>query len=61
MICAADDPYEKSPKEYAVTFRAPGRSIRVLGGEGYKTVESREDGVYAVSVKSNEGILITAR
>ena len=61
MICAADDPHETAPKEYAVTFRAPGRSIRVLGGEGYKTVESREDGVYAVSVKSNEGILITAR
>ena len=60
MICAADDPYEKEPKEYQVTFRAPDRCIRALGGEGYQTVTDL-GGVYAVTVRSNEGVLITAR
>lgn len=60
MICAADDPYEKEPKEYQVTFRAPNRCIRALGGEGYRTVTDL-GGVYAVTVRSNEGVLITAR
>lgn len=60
MICAADDPYEKEPKEYQVTFRAPNRCVRALGGEGYKTVTDL-GGVYAVTVRSNEGVLITAR
>ena len=60
MICAADDPYEKEPKEYQVTFRAPNRCVRTLGGEGYRTVTDL-GGVYAVTVRSNEGVLITAR
>ena len=60
MICAADDPYEKEPKEYQVTFRAPNRCVRALGGEGYKTITDL-GGVYAVTVRSNEGVLITAR
>ena len=61
MVCAADDPYEKAPKEYNVTFRAPDRCVRALGGNGYKTVTDLGGGLYAVSVKSNEGVLITAR
>ena len=61
MVCAADDPYDKDPKEYHITFRAPDRCVRALGGEGYKTVTHLGDGLYAVSVKSNEGVLITAR
>ena len=60
MICAADDPYEKEPKEYQITFRAPNRCVRALGGEGYRTVTDL-GGVYAVTVRSNEGVLITAR
>ena len=61
MVCAADDPYEKNPKSYRITFRAPDRAIRALGGSGYKTVTDLGDGLYAVDVVSNEGILITAR
>ena len=61
MVCAADDPYEKDPKEYNITFRAPDRCVRALGGNGYKTVTDLGDGVYAVAIKSNEGVLITAR
>ena len=61
MVCAADDPYESDPKEYNITFRAPDRCVRALGGDGYKTVTHLGDGIYAVAVKSNEGVLITAR
>ena len=61
MVCAADDPHETDPKEYNITFRAPDRCVRALGGDGYKTVTDLGDGVYAVAVKSNEGVLITAR
>ena len=61
MVCAADDPHEKEPKAYNVTFRAPDRSVRALGGDGYRTVTDLGDGLYSVAIKSNEGILITAR
>ena len=61
MVCAADDPRETDPKEYQITFRAPDRCVRALGGDGYKTVTDLGGGVYAVTVKSNEGVLITAR
>ncbi|MBQ9781356.1 MAG: hypothetical protein IJW00_10510 [Clostridia bacterium] len=61
MVCAADDPRETDPKEYQITFRAPDRCVRALGGEGYKTVTHLGDGVYAVAIKSNEGVLITTR
>ena len=61
MICAADDPRETDPKEYNIVFTAPDRNIRALGGNGPKNVISLGDGKYAVAVKSNEGVLITAR
>lgn len=61
MVCAADDPHETDPKEYQITFRAPDRCVRALGGDGYKTVTDLGGGVYAVAVKSNEGVLIMAR
>ncbi|MBP3570544.1 MAG: hypothetical protein J6M42_01165 [Clostridia bacterium] len=61
MVCAADDPHETDPKEYSITFRAPDRCVRALGGDGYKTVTELGGGVYAVAVKSNEGVLIMAR
>ena len=61
MICAADDPRETDPKEYNIVFSAPDRNIRALGGNGPKNVIALGDGKYAVAVKSNEGVLITAR
>ena len=61
MVCAADDPHETDPKEYQITFRAPDRCVRALGRDGYKTVTELGGGVYAVAVKSNEGVLIMAR
>ena len=61
MICAADDPHDTDPKEYSIVFTAPDRCIRALGGNGPKNVISLGDDKYAVAVKSNEGVLITAR
>ena len=61
MICAADDPRETDPKEYSIVFSAPDRNVRALGGNGPKTVTDLGGGKYAVAVKSNEGVLITAR
>ena len=61
MVCAADDSYDKDPKKYNITFSAPDRCVRALGGEGYKAVTDLGGGLYAVAVKSNEGVLITAR
>ncbi len=61
MVCGADDPHEKEPKEYNVTFRAPDRCVRALGGNGYKVVTDLGGGLYSVAIKSNEGVLITAR
>ena len=61
MICAADDPYETDPKEYRITFKAYDRRLRAWSGKGYKVIEDLGDGKYAVAVKSNEGVLITAR
>ena len=61
MICAADDPYDQNPQTYHITFACPNRQVSALGGEGYLPVISMGDGVYGVEVKSNQGILITAR
>lgn len=61
MICAADDPHDAHPMTYHITFRANGRNIRALGGNGYKPVIDLGGGMYAVAVQSNEGVLITAR
>ena len=61
MVCAADDPHEKNPRAYRITFRAPNRCVHAIGGNGAKPVMMLEDGYYAVDVKSNEGVLITAK
>lgn len=61
MICAADDPHETQPKTLNITFRAPHRAVRALGGTGYKTITDLGDGLLSVSLRSNEGVLITAR
>ena len=59
MICAADDPYEKSPKTYRIRFTCD-RAVRALGGNGKVAVEALGNGEYAVTVSSNEGLLLMA-
>ena len=61
MVCAADAPHEEHNHTFRITFRAPDRCVRALGGQGYKPVIDLGGGLYAVTVTSNEGVLITAR
>lgn len=58
MLCAADDPFEQSPKSYNVTFRSDGRAISATGGEGSVPVNKLKNGYYSVQISSNQGILI---
>lgn len=61
MICPADDPMDLGEKEYNVVFSATNRRISAIGGEGKLPVVKRPDGSYCVTVRSNGGVLITAR
>lgn len=61
MICGADDPYDQDQKEYAVRFRADNRTVFALCGTGMRPVISLDDGSYAVTLKSCEGLLLIAR
>ena len=61
MICAADDPMDEQPKEVEIRFRAPGRQICAYGGSGKLPVHSLSDSIYSITVRSSDGVLITAR
>ena len=61
FICGADDPKDVSPKEYIVTFRADDREVKAISNEGELALTKREDGSYAFTMKSNGGVLITAK
>jgi len=61
MVCAADDPYEKDPKEYSIVFRTDDREVKAYCGNGEVEVKLLDDGHHAVKIKSNEGVLITAK
>ena len=61
MICPADDPMDLGQKEYNIVFKAQDRCISAIGGNGKLPVAKRDDGSYSVTVRSNCGVLITAR
>lgn len=61
MIAAADDPYDRDTKEINILFKADGRRITALGGNGNIPVERTADGYCSVTIKSNDGVLITAK
>lgn len=61
FICAADDPEDVNPKSYQVLFRADGREITALTGNGKLPVTRLEDGSYSIPVQSNMGVLVVAR
>jgi hypothetical protein len=44
-----------------VTFRADEREVRAISNEGEAVLTKREDGSYALEMKSNGGVLITAK
>ena len=61
MISMADDPFNENPLEYNITFRAGGRAVRAIGGDGPILITKHEDGSYSVPVHSNMGLLLIAR
>ena len=59
MVCAADDPYDTSPKSYRIHFRTD-RRVRVIGGNGQVPVDIMPDNTGAIWIQSNQGVLIIA-
>jgi hypothetical protein len=60
FICVADDPFDKAPKTYTLRFRATGRDISILGGDGYVPMKRGADGWVECTVRSCQGLLIEA-
>ncbi len=61
MICAADDPYDEGRQTFSVVFHpAAGKTVRAIGGSGELSITKAEEGTCAVTVSSNQGILLTA-
>ena len=61
MVAAADDHYDNDEKDVTVVFKANGRRISAVGGNGYIPVSKNEDGYYEIKIRSNAGVFITAR
>ena len=61
MICAADDPYDKSPKKRTIRFRVKdGCEVRAVGGQGPFTLAKAEDGTHSFEMLSSAGVLLVA-
>ena len=60
MVCAADDPYDRSPKTLNITFTAFGKKIRAIGGCGEIQVNALGDDKFSLELPSNAGVLIIA-
>ena len=58
FICVADDPYNENPREHTLRFKAKGRKVKALGGDGPIAANSTADGCYEIPVVSNQGLLI---
>lgn len=60
FICVADDPFDKAPKQYKLRFKAPGKEVSVLGGDGYLPMSRNAEGWIECEISSNQGLLIEA-
>ena len=60
VICVADDPFDKAPKQYKLRFKAPGKEVSVLGGDGYLPMSRNAEGWIECVISSNQGLLIEA-
>lgn len=60
FICVADDPFDKSPARHTLRFKADGREVSVLGGDGYVPMRRDANGWYECQVSSCQGGLIEA-
>lgn len=60
FVCIADDPTDKAPKTRTLKFKASGREVSVLGGDGYLPLERDGEGWIKCTVSSCQGVLIEA-
>jgi len=60
FICVADDPFDEAPARHTLRFRADGKEVSVLGGEGYLPMRRDAEGWYECVVNSCQGVLIEA-
>jgi len=60
MICAAREMFREAGEPCRIRFSAPGRAVRVLGGQGELPVSRGEDGSFSVMTDAYSGVLIAA-
>ena len=60
FVFVADDPSDKAPAKHTLRFKAKGREISVLGGDGYIPMKRTGEDLYECTVSSNQGVLIEA-
>lgn len=60
MICGADDPEDNNPKSYNIVFRADGKEVNAVSGNGNVALEQRADGSYSFELRSCCGVIVTA-
>ncbi len=61
LICAADDPYDKSAKKRTIHFRIKdGCEVRAVGGHGPIPLAKAEDGTFSFKMSSSAGVLLVA-
>lgn len=61
MVCATDDPYDASPQEHTLVFKAPGKKVVAWGTEGRINVRKNKDGQYCLPLPSNYAVFIEAK
>ena len=61
LICAADEPYDKTFKMRAIRFRIKdGCEVHAIGGQGPFPLTSAEDGTFSFKMSSSAGVLLMA-
>ena len=58
FVCVADDPYNENPQARTLSFKAKGRKVKAMGGDGPIEVIRTGEGTFEIPVVSNQGVLI---
>lgn len=61
FIAACDDPEDEHPRTRMITFNPNGREVRAFGGEGGLSIIDCGDGLQAVTILSNEAVMLVSR
>ena len=61
FVFASDDPWDKAPKAHEIVFSAFDKDVAVFGLDGKVCAKPDAVGVYKVSLKSSEAILICVK